>query len=42
MAIIKGTPGNDTLTGTNSADSIFGFAGNDILRGLGGFTRSRR
>ncbi|PPS43889.1 S-layer family protein [Chroococcidiopsis sp. TS-821] len=39
MAIIKGTPGNDTLTGTNSADSIFGFAGNDILRGLGGNDR---
>lgn len=34
MAIIKGTPGNDTLIGTASADSIFGFGGNDNLQGL--------
>ena len=31
MATINGTSGDDTLNGTNSADLIFGFAGNDIL-----------
>jgi hypothetical protein len=36
MAIDKGTPGNDTLTGTQFDDHLFGLAGNDALRGLGG------
>ena len=42
MAIIKGTEFNDNgidkkkLVGTNQADSIYGYAGNDILSGQGG------
>jgi hypothetical protein len=36
MALDKGTPGNDTLTGTSFDDHLFGLAGNDTLRGLGG------
>ncbi|WNN91719.1 hypothetical protein [Gloeocapsopsis dulcis] len=36
MAIIRGTPGNDTLVGTRFADTIFGLAGNDLLLGLAG------
>lgn len=36
MATINGTPGNDTLTGTQFADTLFGFAGNDLLLGEGG------
>ncbi len=36
MATINGTPGNDSLPGTGSADSIFGGAGNDTLSGSGG------
>lgn len=35
MAIINGSAGNDTLTGTALADSIFGLGGNDSLLGLG-------
>ncbi|AFZ28724.1 Hemolysin-type calcium-binding region [Gloeocapsa sp. PCC 7428] len=34
MAIIQGTPGNDTLVGTRFADTIYGLAGNDFLLGL--------
>lgn len=36
MAIIRGTSGNDVLTGTPLADSIFGYAGDDLLLGLAG------
>ncbi|OKH23357.1 FG-GAP repeat protein [Chroogloeocystis siderophila] len=36
MAIIRGTPGDDTLVGTRFADTIFGLAGNDLLLGLAG------
>ena len=36
MAIINGTPGNDTLFGTNFDDQIFGFAGFDFLLGGAG------
>jgi Ca2+-binding RTX toxin-like protein len=36
MAIINGTPRNDTLNGTAAADSIFGKAGNDVLLGRAG------
>jgi hypothetical protein len=36
MPFDKGTPGNDTLTGTQFDDQLFGLAGNDTLRGLGG------
>src|SRR5688572_28214192 len=36
MALDKGTPGNDTLTGTQFDDHLFGLAGNDVLRGFGG------
>ena len=36
MAHIIGTAGNDTLTGTTSADWIEGLAGNDTLYGLAG------
>ncbi len=35
-AIIKGTPGDDRLTGTEVRDTIFGFKGDDLIRGLGG------
>ncbi|MDP5305755.1 calcium-binding protein [Paracoccus spongiarum] len=31
-----GTSGNDTLTGTNFSDLLWGNGGNDLLRGLGG------
>lgn len=34
MAIIRGTPNNDTLVGTRFADTIYGLAGNDLLLGL--------
>ncbi|BAY76519.1 outer membrane secretion protein [Nostoc linckia NIES-25] len=34
---IYGTPGNDNLNGTESADiSIFGYGGNDVINGKGG------
>jgi hypothetical protein len=36
MAISKGTPENEKLTGTGGDDSIFGGLGNDILLGLAG------
>ena len=36
MAVIPGTPSNDSLTGTADADTITGDAGNDTLRGLAG------
>jgi Ca2+-binding RTX toxin-like protein len=37
MANIFGTSGNNTnLTGTSSADNIYGYAGNDVLKGLAG------
>src|SRR5687767_1322685 len=36
MAIINGTPGNDTLTGGNENDFINGLAGNDTLNGGAG------
>lgn len=36
MAEITGTPGNDTLTGTDRADRMFGYVGNDTLDGGGG------
>jgi hypothetical protein len=39
MAFDKGTPGKDTLTGTQFDDHLFGLAGNDTLRGLGGNDR---
>jgi Ca2+-binding RTX toxin-like protein len=32
-ALITGTPGNDTLVGTNKSDVILGQGGNDTLRG---------
>lgn len=35
MAVMNGTPGNNTLIGTNQSDQINGFAGNDTLSGLG-------
>ncbi|WP_194236521.1 calcium-binding protein [Streptomyces phyllanthi] len=34
-ANIVGTPGSDTLTGTDNADVIFADAGNDVVFGLG-------
>jgi Ca2+-binding RTX toxin-like protein len=36
MGMDKGTPGNDTLTGTPFDDHLFGLAGTDTLRGGGG------
>src|SRR5262249_17504162 len=36
MAIINGTPGDDTLNGTSGPDTIFGNDGNDIITGNGG------
>ena len=36
MAIVPGTPGNDSLNGTADADTITGDGGNDTLRGLAG------
>ncbi|MGF6347215.1 Ca2+-binding RTX toxin-like protein [Variovorax sp. W2I14] len=36
VAIIDGTPGNDTLVGTPGADSIHGGAGNDLIDGGAG------
>ena len=36
MAIINGTPGNDTRNGTANDDTIYGFNGNDTLNGLAG------
>lgn len=36
MALIQGTPGNDTLTGTSDSDDLQGYAGNDSLVGGGG------
>jgi Ca2+-binding RTX toxin-like protein len=33
MAPIKGTPGNDTISGTAQDDQIYGFSGTDDLRG---------
>ncbi|URK87009.1 hypothetical protein LP421_24230 [Rhizobium sp. RCAM05350] len=35
MAIINGTAGNDTRTGTTGSDEIYGLAGNDTLNGGG-------
>ncbi|QNN64476.1 hypothetical protein H9L12_09110 [Sphingomonas rhizophila] len=36
MAIINGTAGNDTLTGTKDADSIFGLSGSDTINATQG------
>lgn len=36
MAIINGTPGNDTLVGTPASDTIHGGAGNDLIDGGAG------
>ncbi|WP_395688121.1 calcium-binding protein [Caenimonas koreensis] len=36
MAFLPGTDGNDNLSGTSLADTIFGFAGFDTLSGSGG------
>jgi Ca2+-binding RTX toxin-like protein len=36
MAFIPGTSGNDPLTGTDQADTIFGGSGNDALAGAAG------
>ena len=36
MAIINGTPGDDSLVGTPADDQINGGAGNDLLFGVGG------
>lgn len=36
MPVYNGTSGNNTLTGSNDADSIYGGAGDDSLRGEGG------
>lgn len=36
MALINGTNGDDTLIGTNEADTIFGSNGDDSLQGLEG------
>lgn len=36
MAIINGTPGNDSLVGTAGNDTLSGFGGDDTLRGGGG------
>lgn len=36
MAVIKGGPGSDSLTGTSSNDIIYGYGGNDILSGRNG------
>ena len=36
MATIKGTSGNDVLTGTDRKDRIFGKAGDDVIDGAGG------
>ncbi len=36
MAVIDGTPGNDTLTGTTGADTLNGYGGNDSLDGGAG------
>ncbi len=34
---VKGTNGDDTLTGTDRHDVIFGYAGNDTINGMAGF-----
>src|SRR5918992_455910 len=39
MAVVNGTAGNDSLTGTSSADTLNGFGGNDTLNGLAGVDR---
>jgi Ca2+-binding RTX toxin-like protein len=36
MAVINGTPANDTLRGTQADDQIFGFGGDDFLSDPGG------
>ena len=36
MPTRRGTAGNDSLIGSNSADVLLGLAGNDILKGNGG------
>jgi Ca2+-binding RTX toxin-like protein len=36
MAMVNGNSGNNTLNGTNLADEIYGFGGNDILIGRDG------
>jgi Ca2+-binding RTX toxin-like protein len=33
IATRNGTPGNDTLTGAASADSLFGLGGNEVYLG---------
>ncbi|WP_298198725.1 FG-GAP-like repeat-containing protein [Novosphingobium sp.] len=38
MAEIRGTNGNDTLTATTAADTIYGLAGNDIIDAFGADT----
>ena len=35
-AVVKGTPGSDTLNGTNGADIIAAYAGDDIVNALHG------
>lgn len=34
--VIQGTPGNDSLSGTNSSDTIWAYGGNDYAQGLQG------
>ena len=34
--ILRGANGNDTLTGSAQADTLFGFDGDDVLSGIGG------
>ena len=36
MAIMTGTPGDDTLPGTSHADTLYGDTGNDLLKGMSG------
>lgn len=39
MATIQGTNGSDTLTGSDAADEIYGYAGNDVIDGVLGADR---
>ena len=36
MAVLKGTPKNDTIIGTKNPDTIYGYGGNDSLYGRAG------
>lgn len=36
LSFVLGTPGEDSLTGTDNRDFIFGLGGNDSIEGLGG------